>query len=76
MATTGTIIRPHTCQTCKHMRKHFDQGQEINQCRKDPPQVAVIGIPGPRGVQIMAHTQFPVVNLDWDCDWFKPKVEQ
>lgn len=79
MSQTGLILPLTTLESlesCKNCRFSVVDASSDRVCRRNPPQVSLVVQPAsvPRvGMELRAHTVFPVVTDQTWCGCFEPK---
>jgi len=56
-----------SCAECAHASRQIEQAQPGYICRRDPPQVVAVAVPGPQGMAVQASTLWPSVRETDSC---------
>lgn len=64
------------CGECAHASRMIEQAQPGLICRRDPPQVVAVAVPGPAGIAVQALTVWPSVKDSDSCAEFFPQPVQ
>lgn len=64
------------CMSCKHSHTMILEGARDLECRRNPPQIAAIAVPTPKGIEVQALTIWPTVQGADSCGEFEDSRTQ